>query len=221
MYIKAMKLIVGLGNPGEKYVNTRHNLGFMVADRFLKDVTPSKQSWSEEKKLKSLLATIDFPLNPNTAEKVILVLPQIFMNNSGEAVARITSFYKILPEDVWILNDDLDLPLGALKIRFGGAAAGHHGVESIIAHLGTDKFWRFRLGIGTTKQYIDRSAEAGDGKMHDVAKIYVHDAADFVLGNFTSHEQTEVKKLLKNGVEALEIALKKGLKTAQNRFNTK
>lgn len=200
-----MKLLVGLGNPGEKYENTRHNLGFLVIDHLLKALGTSKVEWTNATKLKSNIAI--FPL---AEEKVILAQPQTFMNNSGTAVQLISQFYKINPEDLWIVYDELDLPLSSIKIRFGGAAAGHHGVESIMEAIGTDKFWRFRLGIG----------ESHD-KTHALGRQEIHDAKDYVLDQFHSSEKGKARELIKRGSEALQTALEKGIETAMNRFNTK
>jgi PTH1 family peptidyl-tRNA hydrolase len=132
------------------------------------------------------------------------------MNNSGMAVQLLKDFYKIEPEDVWIVYDELDLPLGSIKIRFGGAAAGHHGVESVMEAIGTDKFWRFRLGIG----------ESHD-KNHPVGRQEVRDAKEYVLDKFHSSEAGKERELIKHGSQALHIALKKGMEAAMNRFNTK
>ncbi len=202
-----MKVIVGLGNPGDKYISTRHNFGFMVVDQLLKDCqSVDKTVWSTNDKLKSEIAV----LPEISGEKVILVKPRTFMNNSGMSVSLIASFYKVSPEDIWIVYDELDLPLGAMKIRFGGAAAGHHGVESIMEQLGTDKFWRFRLGIG----------EAHD-KTHAIGRQALRHAETYVLGTFTESEQGKVRELIKHGSNALQFSLKKGIELAGNRFNTK
>lgn len=139
------------------------------------------------------------------------------MNNSGMAVQLISSFYKVPPEDIWVVYDELDLPLGTLKIRFGGAAAGHRGVESVIDMLGTDAFWRFRLGIGVS-QHKDRD---GDGKGDRVGNRKVTNVEAYVLGEFIGKDYTEAKKMIKHASDALQCALEKGLETAQNRFNTK
>ena len=137
--------------------------------------------------------------------------PQTYMNNSGLAVRLITDFYKLKPEDIWIIHDDIDLPLGSVKIRFGGASAGHHGVGSIIESLATDKFWRFRLGIGPEK-----------GKLKiETGSLRVKNAEDFVLSGFTGSEKGKVKHLIKRGVNAIETGLEDGLDIAMNRFNTK
>jgi peptidyl-tRNA hydrolase, PTH1 family len=212
-----MKIIVGLGNPGEKYEGTRHNLGFLVLDRLLKDCASVKESnWKKEAKFKS--EVVELPIE-GIDEKILLVRPQTYMNNSGMAVQLVTSFYKLPPEDLWIVHDDLDLPLSTLKIRFGGAAAGHHGVENIIEQIGTDKFWRFRLGIG----HILHSAREtdADGKSHALGRVKVRNVEEYVIGDFTGKDRTEAKKMIKHASDALQTALEKGLEVAQNRFNTK
>lgn len=199
-----MKLIVGLGNPGEKYEKTRHNLGFTVVDSFLRNIESSKNSkWEENSKFKS-----EIEMSEINGEKIILAKPLTYMNNSGMAVKIISDFYKISPVDIYVVHDELDLPLGAMKIRLGGAGAGHHGVESIIEALGDDKFYRFRLGIGYAKN------------KQEIAKHKVK-ADEFVLDKFSSHESGTLKHLIKRGADALEVALEKGMETAMNRFNTK
>lgn len=205
-----MKLIVGLGNPGEKYENTRHNCGFMAVEHFLKDCGTPSDDWSNNAKLKSHIATLTFTTKAGNEEKLILAKPQTFMNNSGQAVRLLMDFYKIEPDDLWVVYDELDLPLGHLKIRNGGAAAGHHGVESIMDHVGTDKFWRFRLGIG----------ESHD-KEHALSKQNIRDAKEYVLDSFTHGDHGKAREMLKHASQALETALNKDLETAMNRFNTK
>src|SRR3990167_6765145 len=135
-----MKLIVGLGNPGAKYEKTRHNLGFMVMEGFLKAFTPvNKTVWDNKDKFKSEIAEIEWnSRKKKTLEKVILAKPKTYMNNSGMAVSLLARFYKVAPEDIWIIHDEIDLPLGMMKIRFGGSGAGHRGIESIISALGSD-----------------------------------------------------------------------------------
>jgi len=188
-----MKLIVGLGNPGEKYERTRHNLGFVILDALLQKLMPvEKTEWKEDKKSNSLVAKID---------DLILTKPQTMMNASGSAVSKLANFYKIKPEDIWVVHDDVDILLGRIKIRQGGAAAGHHGVESIIEKLGTDQFVRFRLGIGKAGRGAEGSVEA------------------YVLREFDINEAGELKLTIKKAVGAIEIALEKGLERAMNRFN--
>jgi peptidyl-tRNA hydrolase, PTH1 family len=202
-----MKLIVGLGNPGEKYEKTRHNLGFMTAEHFLRDFQGASDNlWQNSSKFKADIAQIEWQPKHGTLEKVILAKPKTFMNNSGQAVRLIADFYKISAQDIWIVHDEIDLPLGTLKIRFGGASAGHRGVECVINDLGTDKFWRFRMGVGEKR-------ELNDSRKKDVD--------DFVLGNFAGGEKGQLKKLIKRGVEAIETSLEENLQSAMNRFNTK
>jgi len=186
-------LIVGLGNPGEKYKKTRHNLGFIVVDALLQKLTPAKKTvWQEDKKSNSLIAKVG---------DLILVKPQTFMNASGYAVRKLITNYQLPITNLWVVHDNVDLPLGKIKIRLGGAAAGHHGVESIIEQLGTDQFVRFRLGIGHPGRGADALVER------------------YVLREFDVNEKTELKQMIKKAVEAIEIALEKGVEAAMNQFN--
>jgi PTH1 family peptidyl-tRNA hydrolase len=131
-----MKLIVGLGNPGEKYQKSRHNTGFIVLNRLVEE---RGLEWENSARFGSEIAEYN---------DVILVKPQTFMNNSGDAVSRLINFYKISPDDLIVVHDDVDLPLGSIKKQKGKNSAGHHGVEDIIKKLGTKDFWRVRVGIG-------------------------------------------------------------------------
>lgn len=171
-----MRLVVGLGNPGDKYANARHNLGFMVLEELAKRINSQESSFKIEKKFKSeILRSI----------QLILAKPQTFMNNSGLAVKLLINFYKIPVENVIVIHDDLDLPLGKIKVRLGGAAAGHHGVESIIKELGTDKFIRVRLGIlGAVRVLRDTN----------------FNAEKFVLEPFMPSEKSKVKHMIKQAV---------------------
>jgi PTH1 family peptidyl-tRNA hydrolase len=141
-------------------------------------------------------------------EKVILAKPETFMNNSGMAVALLKEYYKVDPEDIWIVYDEMDLPLGSMKIRLGGSAAGHHGIESIIEAIGTDKFWRFRMGIGQTKG-------------HDEMAKHTFNTTDFVLKQFSGSDKSKARAMFKRGSKALQAALEKGIESAQNQYNTK
>ena len=213
-----MKLIIGLGNPGEKYYNTRHNFGFMVVDHLLqKLMSVEKTLWSSEKKHQSDVARVSFEQKGGKEETVLLVKPQTYMNESGRAVSSLASFYQIDPIDIWVVYDELDLPLGSMKIRFGGAAAGHHGVESIMESLGTDGFWRFRMGIGVSRQHTD----SDDEKQHAIGREKIRKADQFVLGSFGPSEQGKVRELIKHGSDAIEMALEKGIEASMNRYNTK
>ncbi len=204
-----MKLIVGLGNPGVKYESTRHNVGFMVLEHLLKDLEPvNKSNWDKSEKLKSEIYVMDFVGKDKTEEKIILARPQTYMNNSGMAVSFIAKYYKVKPEDIWVVYDELDLPLGSIKIRQGGGAAGHHGIESIMGSLGTEKFWRFRLGIGLSKN------KEGMDKQH-------LDVPEYVLNGFRGGEASKARTMIKKGSKALCVGLEKGIESAQNQYNTK
>lgn len=174
-----MKLIVGLGNPGEKYAGVRHNLGFMVVDELVKKMDGGK--WKMDKKFKAEILKIG---------DILLAKPQTYMNNSGLAAKLLTSYYHLLPSDLIVIHDDLDILLGKVKVRKGGAAAGHHGVESIISAIGDD-FWRVRVGIGNDKSH------SGEHKR-------VHfDAEHFVLDNFTPKERSAVKHAIKQATNVI------------------
>jgi peptidyl-tRNA hydrolase, PTH1 family len=205
-----MKLIVGLGNPGEKYESTRPNLGFIVVDHLLKDShSVNKGKWDNNTKLKSQTFVMEWQPKTGEAQRVIFAKPQTYMNNSGIAVKLLSDFYKVDPSDIWIVHDELDLPLGFMKIRLGGSGAGHHGIENIIDFLKTDKFWRFRLGIGQSKHH------------DELAKHNFKNATDYVLENFVGKEKSTIKHLIKRTTQALTTALEKDIHSAMNQFNTK
>jgi len=186
-----MILIVGLGNPGEKYENTRHNVGFMVVNNFLKKATSVRESvWEMETKFNALIA--------KGGEDLILVKPLSYMNASGEAVVRMMRFYKIPSFGLYVVHDDLDLPLGRVKISYGHGSAGHKGVESIIKNLGNN-FIRIRLGIGSDKK-IDSPEK-------------------YVLSNFEEREGVKVRRMIKKATEVLRMILKEGVEKAAGRFN--
>jgi PTH1 family peptidyl-tRNA hydrolase len=208
-----MKLIVGLGNPGSEYQDTRHNIGFMVIEKLAKEFSKDQVSWKEEEKFKAVIAKTN---------DVILVKPITFMNSSGIAVSSIMHYFKLAPSDVWIIHDDIDLPLGKIRIREKGSSAGHRGVESVIAELRTDQFVRFRLGIGRGKLF-----SKGDSDTSDIEKGNAGRAQhqrhkwdiSFVLSRFTQGEAGTLKHLIKNGTEAVRIALTEGTDKAMGRFN--
>lgn len=191
-----MILLIGLGNPGEKHKNSRHNLGFMVMDELAREMLSlAKTKWQENKKFNSQFIDI----NPQT----ILVKPQTMMNASGFAVAKMANFYHIEPAKIWVIHDDADLPLGRIKIRLGGGSGGHRGIDSMIEQLGTDKFVRFRLGIGEANRGKDRLLEK------------------YVLENFTSNETSKVRQMIKKAMAAIKLALAEDLEKAMNHFNFK
>lgn len=193
-----MKLIVGLGNPGVKYSHSRHSLGFLVLDHYAQKHLGPKISWEMDKSLKSEILKLD---------QVWLVKPQTFMNNSGMAVAQLVSFFKVRLDKLIVVYDEMDLPLGKIKLRLGGSAAGHHGVESIISSLGDDNFIRVRLGIGNLK-----SQSAEHGRQH-------FDVNKYVLEPFLPQERSQVKHMIKKVLLALDTLIAEGIEVAQRRFH--
>ncbi len=196
-----MNLIVGLGNPGGKYSSTRHNIGFMVVEHVVKDLVNVGQNWQEDKNINALIFK---------KGDLIFVKPLTFMNASGFAVAKLCNFYKIEPMHLWVIHDDIDLPLGKIRIRIGGASAGHHGVDSIMKNIGKDNFVRFRLGVGKGK-LEEKGSSDRNIKRHEVIK--------HVISKFFRNEEGEVRKLVKNAAKAVELALHKGLDKAMNQYN--
>lgn len=199
-----MKLIVGLGNPGDKYQSTRHNIGFMVVEKLIKKILPlqsSLEAWSREKKLGAVVCKID---------NALIIKPQAYMNRSGSVVLSYINFYKIKIGDLWVIHDDIDLPIGKIRIRAGGGSAGHNGIESIIASLHSAEFIRIRLGVGRGKTDLQRTAD------HN---LHRREIEKYVLSPFKDSEGGEVKKLIKKAVEALEIALNEGVEKTMNRYN--
>jgi len=166
-----MKLFFGLGNPGKQYQNTRHNLGQMIIDNFVKvqHAAPLRL----KSKLKSNLTEID---------KNIFATSSDFMNLSGVSVQKVAAFYKISPENIYIIHDDLDLPVGEWRLQFDRGPAGHNGVKSVIENFGTQAFWRLRVGIGKPQS----SVASGEG-----------DPEDYVLKPFTKEEKTLINSLIK------------------------
>lgn len=187
-----MKLIVGLGNPGSEYEKTKHNIGFMVVDAIAKEVTHTP--WKEEQKALVCTFTVD-------GEKIMLVKPQTFMNVSGESVGPLMRYYKVKPEDVYCVYDDMDLPVGKLRIRINGSAGGHNGIKSLISHLGTENFPRFRVGIGRP--------------------LPQWTVIDHVLAPFPKEQEEAVVKGIEQTKKAILGALELGLDKAMNRFNPK
>lgn len=195
-----MKLIVGLGNPGPEYEYTRHNIGFMVVDKLEKELAQGiPPAWQRDEKKNVVTAKIG---------EVLLVKPQTFMNKSGFAVRSLVDFYKLVPSDVWVIHDDLDLPLGKIKIREKGGSAGHNGVQSIIDQLKSDSFVRFRLGIG-------KDLPAGRQEL----SVPHRSVISFVLSRFRRSEAGSFKHLIKHGADAVQLAFLKGVDVAMNRFN--
>lgn len=189
----AMYIIVGLGNPGRKYENTRHNIGFMVIDR----IAGKNQISVTEKKHKALIGK-----GIIGSEKVILVKPQTFMNLSGESVREIIDYYKIDEKvELIIISDDISLDVGAIRIRKSGSAGGHNGLKNIILHLGHDEFQRIRIGVGE---------KPTDG-----------DLVDYVLGRFDKEDSEIIAESAGKAAEAVEVMITDGPDAAMNKFNKK
>lgn len=185
-----MKLIVGLGNPGEQYSRTRHNIGFMVADALA-------ERWKTGPwKSKEQAAVAEWR---GGGEPVQLVKPLTYMNLSGQSVGALVRWHKLAIGDVIAVYDDMDLPLGKLRLRNGGGSGGHRGVESMKSHLGGDGFCRIRVGIG-------RPAPG-------------QEVPDYVLSRFRQEEQAVLDAVIGRAADAVECILKEGFTKAMNKFN--
>jgi len=184
-------LIVGLGNPGAEYARTRHNAGFLVANRLAERWSAE---WAYEKKFNARVARTD-----RGAKRVLLGEPQTYMNSSGEAVAALVSFYQVAIPALLVIVDDADLPFGEIRLRPGGSSGGHHGLESIEQHLGTREYARLRVGIG-------RQPGA-------------REITGFVLGRFNSTEAPIVDKILTVASDQAECWLEAGIQKAMSQFN--
>ena len=184
-------IVVFLGNPGPKYNYTRHNAGFMAADAVEKDLNVS----INKMRFKSLSATVSIG-----GEKVLLLKPQTYMNLSGEAVIQAAKFYKVSPDHVIVVSDEVSLPIGKLRIRKGGSAGGHNGLKNIIAHLGTDQFPRIRMGVG--------AAPHPD-----------YDMADWVLSTFKNQDAETMQDLARRVSKAIQCYISQGADKAMNMYN--
>lgn len=193
-----MKLIVGLGNPGKKYEGTRHNVGFDVLTAL------ARRNGGAGVKSAFQGETTDVLVGGDATGRVrtMLLWPHTFMNRSGSSVVAARDFYKLTNADVLIVCDDLNLPLGKLRVRAKGSSGGQKGLEDTIRALGGDEFARLRVGIGSP---ADRHAEM--------------DAADFVLGKFAKAERTEIEIAVVQAAEAAETWVREGIAACMNRFN--
>lgn len=181
------KLIIGLGNPDQEYQNTRHNVGFMMVDYVAKK--NDCRDFEFNKKLNTLVAKCKIGKN-----QVFLAKPQTYVNKTGEAATKLKNFYKVKPEDIILVHDDLDIEFGNFKLSFGKNSGGHKGVESVMKSLKTKNFWRLR--IGTAVRALDKAREQSD-KKRDAFVM------DFVLSKFGKKEDKELNKLLKGAYERL------------------
>jgi len=185
-----VRIVVGLGNPGRRYQGTRHNIGFAVAD----EVARRGQAVFESGRGETLTARIG-----RGPAALLVVKPLTMMNLSGEAVAAVAGFYKVDPPAMLVAADDVNLPLGRLRLRAGGTAGGHNGLKSIIGCLGTEEFPRLRVGVGR-----------GDPR---------RDLADHVLAVFDDDERDEVDRAIARAADAVETFLAEGIEAAMNRYN--
>ncbi len=184
----SIRIVVGLGNPGPEYVGTRHNIGFHLVEQVADD---HGLDWKRERKFRSKVA--------RRGTDLILAKPLTFMNLSGLSVARLARFFKVKPEQVLVVYDDVDLPIGRLRFRASGSAGGHNGVKSVIQSLGGDKFPRLKIGVG---------ASGGREEM-----------ISHVLGHFGEEEREDIRKSLELAADGVNCALSQGLNAAMNRFN--
>lgn len=188
----AIRLIVGLGNPGAEYEKTRHNVGFMVLDRLIGPAgAESGGTWHKVREWKAEIA--------RATSGLILCKPLSYMNLSGRTVGAVARYYKATPAEILVIYDDLDLPLGKLRLRLGGSAGGHNGIKSIIEHLGTQAFPRLRIGIGA----------AGEQE----------GAITHVLGRFSPAETPVIEEAMDRAAKAVDYAQTRGLLAAMNQFN--
>ena len=184
-------LLVCLGNPGSQYENTRHNVGFMVAD----EIGERARIPIQKLKYKALTNVTELG-----GQRVLVMKPVTYMNLSGEAVRQAADFYKVPADHVLVVSDDTALAVGRLRIRKGGSAGGHNGLKSIIQHLGTDQFPRLRLGVGE-KPHPD------------------YDLADWVLGKFQGEDKAAIDAAVKRAADAVECILSQGLDRGMNKYN--
>lgn len=192
------QLIVGLGNPGTKYDRTRHNIGFEAIDRLA-------QRWqinlAEQRKFQGIFGEG----RGIHGDKIRLLKPLTYMNLSGQSIRAVVDWYKLLPEAVLVIYDEMDLPLGKLRLRQSGSAGGHNGMKSAIAHLGTQNFPRLRIGIGSPSQVTGANGEA----------------VSHVLGRFSGTENQRMAEVLQLVVDAIELSLRQGVPKAMSLYNNR
>ncbi len=184
-------MIVGLGNPGSEYEKTRHNVGFRVSER----IAGALHTKIDRLKFKALTRLVT-----HKGRKLLLVQPQTYMNLSGAAVSALASYYKVKPERILVIFDDISLPVGRIRIRKDGSAGGHNGIKSIIQSLGTDQFPRIKVGVGA-KPHPD------------------YDLADWVLSKFSASEEKELSSALEHAAEAAMMIPEEGIEKASAKYN--
>lgn len=180
-----MKIIVGLGNPGKEYEKTRHNIGFILIDKYLGDV-----------KFKEKFNGLYYEIN--NSDKIIFLKPQTYMNNSGECVSKFVKYYNIKSEDVLVIQDDLDMEVGTFKFKINSSSGGHNGIKSIINYLGTDNFFRMKVGIKNSKK---------------------DNVIDFVLGKFSKEDMDLIK--IDTLLSSIDDFIKYDCNYVMNKYNGK
>jgi PTH1 family peptidyl-tRNA hydrolase len=193
-----MKLIVGLGNPGYLYTHNRHNVGFMSVGQLAKE-----QKIRFDKKQGQARTGMGII----AGNRVVIARPQTFMNASGQSVSALVKKLNVKPDDLIVIHDDLDLPIGKIRLRFGGSSGGHKGIESIIARLGSRDFHRVRIGIGRP----EKPAESQEEREQAVIS--------YVLSNFSDEEKKTIDKALPAVSEAVIYLLEHGIEAAMNKYN--
>jgi len=191
-----LRLVVGLGNPGPRYQGTRHNVGFMALERLAAEAAAS---FRQQSRLHGLLAEVG-----HGASRLRLLMPQTFMNDSGRSIRAALDWFSLRPADVLVVVDDMDLPLGRLRLRASGSAGGHNGLRSAISHLGTQDFPRLRIGIGAP----------ADNPVERRARTVGH-----VLGRFAASEQPLLEDVLTEVTAGIGLIQRLGLERAGNRLN--
>lgn len=192
-----LQLLVGLGNPGDRYSDTRHNVGFLALDRLAE---ADGASFRNQARLHGLLAELGSGSN-----RLRLLKPQTYMNESGRSIRAALDWFRLAPDQMLVLVDDMDLPFGRLRLRAAGSAGGHNGLRSTIAHLGSEAFPRLRIGIGAP----------GSNPQERRERTVSH-----VLGRFTAEERPQLEALLREVGEGIALIRRQGLEKAGNRLNS-
>lgn len=183
-----MKLVIGLGNPGKEYEKTRHNIGFMCVDNYVDNIL-----WKEK-----FNALYQEKILNN--EKVLFIKPLTYMNLSGQAVRSFVDYFKVEAADILVIQDDLDLSVGQIRLKTNSSAGGHNGIKSIINELGTDNFARLKIGISHNNKY---------------------DTKDYVLGKFSDEENKLIQEAVNSSKEIIDYFLENGIEKSMNRFNSR
>ena len=212
--MSAYRAIAGLGNPGDKYAQTRHNIGFMLADLVVQgaaDCIKNPSGWKD--KFGGLVSEA-----VAGDRKVLVIKPMSFMNRSGLPTGEAMQFYRIQADELIVIHDDIDLPFGVVRMKSGGGDGGHNGIKSIASSLGTKDFVRLRLGVGRPPQVskpgdplLQVSGPGMAGERPDIAS--------WVLGRFSVSERESLPSFLQKGLEALQVLIEQGLSVAQRQFN--